>query len=122
MEALRQPLVIWSPGSAYTQCVAGTFKGTVGTTLCSHTDDKYWAHEQMVDVTKKMGEVLKPVFDQYDYVRLWNLVHEVRLHRDDCLDTFLEDDNLNLGSGVIVIYSFNIVEYKRTWSWGMESS
>jgi hypothetical protein len=91
---------------------------------CDHldTDKKYWTHKQMVDVTKKIGEELKPVFDQYDYVQLWNVVREVRLARDDSLATFLEDGSLKLDSGVIVIYAFDIVKYKRTWSWGMESS
>lgn len=71
---------------------------------------KYWQHEERVCVHVPVGEVLKPVFDQYDHVsvkyRVPFGVLEYTLAKATTLKTVIEE--LGLPEGDIEVYAKNV--------------
>ena len=80
-----------------------------------HSNDKYWAHEEEVDVDKTCGEVLAPVFAMYNYVQIKTPVGHDETHIRLKREMYLKDAIAELGlpEGVIEIQGFNIRERKR---------
>ena len=82
------------------------------------TNDKFWTHEARVLVDSKVGDVLKDVFDTYNYVCVTNHVpfgklqyhwthHTIRTSLTT-LKTVI--DTLGLHQGVIKVYAKNVVD------------
>ena len=75
-----------------------------------HTDDEYWTRETYENVNYKLGDLIAPVFDRYNFVYMKTPVgHDVaiiRLNRDMYLKDVIAE--LKLLEGVIVIHAYNI--------------
>ena len=82
------------------------------------TNDKFWTHEARVLVDSKVGDVLKDVFDTYNYVCVTNHVRFGKLqyhwthHTIRTSMTTLKTviDTLGLHEGVIEVYAKNVLD------------
>jgi hypothetical protein len=77
--------------------------------------DAYWVHDMTVEVNNKVGDLFKPVFDQYNYVYISSVnvipyndgVPEYELYRDSHLQSVMLNLQMNMSEVIIEIYAKN---------------